>query len=109
MKTIICTKPGMRRAGVEHTARKDWPDDAFTEAQWKLLESDPAFVVVDAKASDAQPAAIEPARLANIQAAIALVPEGENPTVKAVSDLAGFKVTAAEIKAAQDATASADQ
>lgn len=59
MKTIICTKPGMRRAGVEHPARKDWEDGAFTDEQWEQIKVDPAFVVTEAEA--AKPAVDKPA------------------------------------------------
>jgi hypothetical protein len=101
MKTIICSRPGMRRAGVAHPARADHPDDAFTAEQWEAIDADPAFAVIDA--SDQAPVPSSEERRAAIATAVGKVPEGQNATVATVSEIAGFKVTGAEIKAALEA------
>ncbi|MCR9122999.1 MAG: HI1506-related protein [Phyllobacteriaceae bacterium] len=101
MKTIICSRPGMRRAGVAHAERTIHPDDAFTPEQWKAIDADPAFAVIDA--GDQTTDMGDEERRAAIAKAVGKVPDGQNATVAAVSQIAGFRVTGAEIKAAQDA------
>ncbi|MBM9400376.1 hypothetical protein JUN65_02050 [Gluconacetobacter azotocaptans] len=44
---VICTTPGMRRAGVEHKLVTVHDEDRFSEAQITQLRADPAFVVIE--------------------------------------------------------------
>ena len=44
---IICTTPGMRRAGVEHKLVAVHDEDRFSTAQLTALRADPAFVVIE--------------------------------------------------------------
>ncbi|WP_306050103.1 HI1506-related protein [Oceaniradius stylonematis] len=101
MKTIICSRPGMRRAGVAHAERATHPDDMFTPEQWEAIDADPAFAVIDA--GDQAPVPSGDERRTAVATAVGKVPNGQNATVAAVSEIAGFKVTGAEIKAAVEA------
>jgi len=42
---IICTRPGMRRMGVEHPTTKTYNPGEWTEEQLIAFRADPAFVV----------------------------------------------------------------
>lgn len=42
---IICSKPGIRRNGIEHPASAIYPADRWTPGQLKAFNDDPAFIV----------------------------------------------------------------
>ncbi|MBD8554914.1 hypothetical protein IFT84_10300 [Rhizobium sp. CFBP 8762] len=42
---IICTKPGLRRAGVEHPAAKVYDADHWSHEDIAAFKADPAFIV----------------------------------------------------------------
>lgn len=53
---IVCTRPGLRRAGMAHDASRVWPASTFTREQIDLLRSDSAFVVEERPDQEAAPA-----------------------------------------------------
>ncbi|MDR6102790.1 seryl-tRNA synthetase [Agrobacterium larrymoorei] len=42
---IICSKPGIRRNGIEHPASAVYSSDRWTPAQLQAFQEDPAFIV----------------------------------------------------------------
>jgi len=42
---IICTKPGMRRNGIEHPASAFYEDGRWSDTQLKAFKGDPNFIV----------------------------------------------------------------
>lgn len=48
---IICSKPGIRRNGVEHPAQAVYDAGHWTEEQLSAFRSDPAFIVQEAAGS----------------------------------------------------------
>lgn len=42
---IICTRPGMLRAGIAHPASAFYPAERWSEEDLKKIKADPAFVV----------------------------------------------------------------
>lgn len=42
---IICTKPGMRRNGIEHPQSQTYEPDRWTETELMAFRSDPSFIV----------------------------------------------------------------
>ena len=48
--TIICSRPGMRRAGMEHPAKASYAADKFSDEQLELLKGDPNFQVLEGEA-----------------------------------------------------------
>ncbi len=45
--TILCSRPGFRRAGISHPAKKVYPADAFTDRQLAALKAEPVLTVVE--------------------------------------------------------------
>ena len=45
---IICSKPGIRRNGVEHPAQAVYDAGRWTDKELKAFRADPAFIVLEA-------------------------------------------------------------
>ncbi|WP_323034531.1 HI1506-related protein [Pararhodobacter sp.] len=45
--TIICSRPGHRRAGIEHPAHRTYGPGELTNGQLELLEGDPLISVIE--------------------------------------------------------------
>lgn len=43
---VVCRRPGMRRAGIRHTALEIYPQDDLTEAQQRSIGMDPDFELI---------------------------------------------------------------
>ena len=46
--TIVCRKPGFRRAGVAHPDRAEYPAGHFTAEQLEQLKAEPMLTVIEA-------------------------------------------------------------
>lgn len=43
---VVCRRPGMRRAGIRHSALEVYPLDFLTEAQQRSIGADPDFELI---------------------------------------------------------------
>jgi septal ring factor EnvC (AmiA/AmiB activator) len=59
--TIICSRPGMRRAGMAHPAKATYASDHFTDAQLTVIKSDPNFQVLEGEPETADASDLEAA------------------------------------------------
>lgn len=128
---IICSKPGIRRNGIEHPAQAVYDAGHWTEKELAAFRADPAFIVqeVAGKAVEVSSAAIEQAVNARVEIERQKLQDSFNKTVadavaekladtKAEHDNAidalGKKLKKAEeevavLKAAQNAAPVSDQ
>ncbi|WP_425646080.1 hypothetical protein [Agrobacterium leguminum] len=66
---IICSKPGIRRNGIEHPAQAVYDADRWTTKELDAFRADPAFIVqeVAGKAVEVSSAAVEQAVNARVE------------------------------------------
>lgn len=100
---IICTKPGMRRLGVEHPASATYDNDHWSADQLQAFKNDPSFVVqeIDESAIVIAGDEIDKAVASQVEAQLkAKVDELQKSFEVAVKDAAAEKVSAAEAELA---------
>ncbi|KNY13612.1 hypothetical protein AKG11_28155 [Shinella sp. SUS2] len=98
---IICTKPGMRRNGIEHPASAIYGKDRWSEAELDAFRADPSFIV--------QPVARDGVKVdggdieAAVEARVKIVSEElQVKFAKAVSDQVAEKLDEAVTKALKE-------
>lgn len=64
---IICSKPGIRRNGVEHPAQAVYDAGRWTEKELEAFRADPAFIVLEAADSTSASDDIKLAALVEIE------------------------------------------
>lgn len=85
---IICTKPGMRRNGIEHPASTIYDKDRWTEDELKAFAADPSFIVQPVAAGGVQ------VESEDIEAAVAARVEVAKAALQADFDAAREKLQA---------------
>ncbi len=122
--TIICSRPGMRRAGMAHPAKASYASGHFTDDQLAVLKNDPNFQVLEGEPETAAAFDLEASltdaltEIGTLEAKLADKAAAEETAIKAkeqaVSEIAALKdlVTSkdaeiAELKA--DAAKSANE
>jgi hypothetical protein len=96
---IICSKPGIRRNGIEHPAQAIYELGRWTNKELEAFRADPAFIVqeVHGKAAEVSSAEIEQAVKARLEIDRQKLQESFN---QAVADAVAEKL--ADTKAAHD-------
>lgn len=49
---ILCSRPGFRRAGMEHPKEQIYPADYFTNFQLEVLKNEPVLTVIEVSDQD---------------------------------------------------------
>ncbi len=94
---IICTKPGMRRNGIEHPASAIYAEDRWTEDELKAFVADPSFIVQPVAAGGVQ------VESEDIEAAVAARVEVAKAALQADFDAAKEKLQADFARTVKDA------
>lgn len=96
---IICTKPGMRRRGVEHPLNATYDPDKWTAEDLDAFRADPAFVVqeIDDAAVVTKGDEFEKAVTAKVEERMTAISDQlQGSFAKAVEDAAAERVAALE-------------